>query len=332
MKVLAGRGTLLIAAILSVQQLSSGFPFALSAPNVFGDLVRRIEPIIEPISHPEPGPVVPVPAPRLGSDPETPAEPPTHLGSDDPAPADPAGPASPPAHLGSDPAPAPPSLATRGTEADLRAMGLMPNTPERAAFDTFGDWFENTIATNPQFTGKSWLFYTRLGDIDTTHFGELMIDKFKADFQTGSYRLDGDDGSNQVQSLSDVFSLKSMDNGLLGDPPASNERFWWDMVASYGSARMAAVEGGNVRILMPTGVPDLPPGKFWTDIEAYELTREGSNVKKIWRYDAANLDTLPEPIWQRGDPPLGNPAVFVTPRTTPELDEPEGSIAAGDVS
>jgi len=76
-------------------------------------------------------------------------------------------------------------------------------------------------------------------------------------------------------------------------PVPAGKPLWYDMVASYGSARLAAVRGGNARILMPKDAADTPNNRFWTDFEAYELTKPGSNVQSIWRYNSANFDEAP---------------------------------------
>jgi hypothetical protein len=148
MKLLAGKSTLLVAAILGLQQLSSGRTIGLTAPKPLEDLVRRIDLII-PKPVPDPEPVT------------SPAEPGTgapHFGGDL-APATPADPPAPP--------PAP-QTATLGTEDELLAMGLTQGSDARIAFDRFSTWFDDNKATN---TETPWMFLPSLELTGTIHGG-----------------------------------------------------------------------------------------------------------------------------------------------------------------
>jgi hypothetical protein len=99
------------------------------------------------------------------------------------------------------------------------------------------------------------------------------------------------------------------------------------MIASYGAARLAAVRGGNVRILMPKDVANTPDGRYWTDFEAFELTKPGSNVQSIWRYNSADFDEAPTQMWTKGMPPIGNQARF---DATPVENSDDGMIDMGE--
>jgi hypothetical protein len=85
------------------------------------------------------------------------------------------------------------------------------------------------------------------------------------------------------------------------------------MVGSYGAARLAAVRGGKIRLLMPKSEPNnTTEGKFWTDFEAYQLTNSGSNVQEIWRFNSEAFDDAPVLIWKQGDPRIRNLPNFGT--------------------
>lgn len=301
MKLFTGQGTLLVAALLGLQQLSTGFPLSLTVPKTLEDLVRRVEPIIgpKPIKGPA-APATPAAPPRIGTEPTTPSDPPPRFGGDPPATG---------AGTGAAPAPAAPKTATLGTEDELVAMGLKPGSAERVAFDRFSTWFGVNKATN---TERPWIFFTKLGDDGNTVGGPRLVPKFQDDFKAGKYRLPGDDApapTDKLQQLGEVFTPADLPNQV-GPAPSSNAKFWFDMISSYGSARLAALRGGKVRILMPKDEPNTPDAKFWTDFEAFELTKPESNVEEIWRYNSAAFDDAPIKIWSQGDAPIGNQANF----------------------
>ena len=186
----------------------------------------------------------------------------------------------------------------------MQAMGLHPGTPERAAFDKFIKFFDENAAHK---TDEPWVFYTKAGD-DT----ELIVTKFKDDYASGQHRLPNDAvGTTTLHNFSDDFDFAALPKQL-GPGPAPNEALWYDGVLSFACARLASTRGGPVRILIPKGQDIMPPHKFWSDFEAYELTKPGGKVTDLWRYDSNDPSAPPELAWSRarGDPPLGVPVDF----------------------
>lgn len=316
MKLLAGNCALLITTILSFQQLSTGLPVDVVTAKPWSQLTRRAPPI----------PLRPIPEPVIAPKPEpplNPAEPPAggvRFGSGDKDPTLPPTGIAPP-RFGGDPvdtSPAP-KVATLGTEDDIARMGLRSDPEISSAFDRFSVWFQSHAAN----TENPWIFHSGLKDAanDPSAPGGGIVPKFQEGFnKEGKYRVDGETDQPPIQQLRDTLSPLEL-LMQVGKQPTAQPKMW-DMSASYAAARLAAIRGGNVRILMRPDAPNTPEGRFWTNFEAYEVTKPGSNVQGIWRYNADDLDAPPTKIWTQGDPTMGNPPDFSPPRA----DSPDSLI------
>ncbi|CAJ2500894.1 Uu.00g037470.m01.CDS01 [Anthostomella pinea] len=75
---------------------------------------------------------------------------------------------------------------------------------------------------------------------------------------------------------------------------------------SWRGAQRAAEAGGIIRFLTLKDRDDLVDGSYWATFKAYELTKEGTNVEEILRYNDDEMDKQPKPIWKKGDKPLGS--------------------------
>lgn len=187
------------------------------------------------------------------------------------------------------------------------------NDDLRNAFRIF-DEYERGRANRHE--NSHWLFYTqtRPGMTDS------LIPTFRLKFNTqGKYR--GDKGSDAKNDNEEITSFTSAyDLGTIASKLSNSRYSSWlgDAVTSFACARTAARRGGDVRILAPKDGNLQKENKFWTEFEAYELTRPESKVDRILRYDMDNLDAEPVVMWKKGDPPLGNEPDFNKPTDWPE--------------
>jgi hypothetical protein len=330
MKNLAGKSTLLVAAVLGFQQLATGLSIGLNPRNLANALDRRAElPTWKfPTSDPDPAPVA-----NPGDHPDSSTSS-GQVGEGDSS-GETTGTSQP--HIGqssgsgtSAPAPAP-VIATLGTDAEKVAMGLKPGTNFRTAFDNFENWFissgRNAKTQNP------WVFFTRLGEDGNTAGGDLLVPNFQEGFAAGKYRQPGDapaSSNDKIQQMSDAMNPSSLPQQISGAVPKTQPKFWYDMVASYGVARLAAATGGKARILMPKGADNAPKETFWAEFEAYTLTGPDSKVQELWRYDSDSFTVQngvkiftnpPTLIWKQGQAPLGTlPDFTKVPDRTISLD------------
>ncbi|KAF6800256.1 hypothetical protein CMUS01_15570 [Colletotrichum musicola] len=186
------------------------------------------------------------------------------------------------------------------------------NDDTRNVFRIF-DEFERSRTNRHE--NSHWLFYTQLRPGMT----DSLIPTFRLRFNMeGKYR--GDKESNDRNDNDEITSFGTAYNlePLLDKLKGSRYSDWMiDAMVSFACARAAARRGGDARILGPKGVNLQKENKFWTEFEAYELTRPGSKIDRILRYDMDNLDAEPVVMWKKGDPPLGNEADFNKPSDWP---------------
>jgi len=331
MKFLTGRSTLLVAVVLSFQQLTDGRSIGLSPRNLANALDRRAElpPWKFPTSDPDPVPVT-NPGDHPGSSSSG-----GHIGGDSSG--DPGDSTGTQPHIGQSPggagaAPAKaPVTATLGTEAEKVSMGLKPGTDFRTSFDNFEKWFISSGRAAK--TDSPFVFFTRLGDKGNDVGGDRLVPNFQTGFAQGKYRQTGDapaTPNDKIQQMSDTMNPSSMPDQISGSVPKTQQEFWYDMEASYAIARLAAATGGKARILMPKDGEDAPKDTFWTEFEAYTLTGPDSKVTELWRYDSDVFTVQngvkiytnpPRLIWKQGQKPLGSlPDFTKVPDRTISLD------------
>lgn len=79
---------------------------------------------------------------------------------------------------------------------------------------------------------------------------------------------------------------------------------------SWRGAQRAAQAGGHIRYVGKEGEPDLPEKRIWSTVEAFELTKEGTKIESITRYNLGKGADGKKEIWKKGDKPLGEKVNF----------------------
>ncbi|KAK6066359.1 hypothetical protein SCUP234_12139 [Seiridium cupressi] len=193
----------------------------------------------------------------------------------------------------------------------LNSYGLKKDSKERNFYDAFLE-FEKDKAGDDKGLDNYWAFYSG----KETH---ESINDFVKEFN---------DDKKHHEGLKDGDDKKITIPGEVYPDPESSDKIqdaqgkWMDeddsddsltkvaampiAVMSWRGAQRAAKAGGIIRFLTLEKMADLEPGKYWTTFEAYELTKEGSNVEQILRYTNGKTDEKPKQIWKKGDKPLGS--------------------------
>ena len=171
----------------------------------------------------------------------------------------------------------------------------------------------------------SFLFYS--GKLKTP---DEITDRFIGEFKAGEHR-DGpealnkpkEDKEQEVITLGITYkkilnneALRAREKKVTKALGLKSGRLEAIMVAWRWAQRVAEV-GGTVIFVTPgaynRGIRDTPNPEIstmWSDFQAYELTKPGSKVEAIIRYDADDLSKAPTTLWEQGYAPIGNPPDF----------------------
>ncbi|KAF6843147.1 hypothetical protein CMUS01_02360 [Colletotrichum musicola] len=212
------------------------------------------------------------------------------------------------------------SSATFKGVLDPEPQGLNPG--QRSAMEEFDRW-DKSRTPDERGENNHWLFYTQLEKTDGKD--DVMVQTFLNEFnrKDGQAKFRSDLGSPSGKDNTEITAMnKQYSSGYINDQVITGKAANWavintnwliDGITSFAAARTAAQRGGDVRLILPTGKKVDADNSFFTNFEAYELTRPGSKVDRIIQYNGDSVESLskePIVIWKKGDAPIGKEANF----------------------
>jgi hypothetical protein len=174
-----------------------------------------------------------------------------------------------------------------------------------------------------------YLFYT-----GTTANGKL--NDFRREVKEQNLHREGADGGppgTEVRPYREVLgNLQGFrPNPYVKGPDGNPSTYFQGAVNSFIEASEARKLSKPVRyIASKKDDPNSMPGSYWHHFEAYELTRPGTQIPGVWRYNADENFANPNQIWRPGDAPLGVPPDF---RVNPaEVAPGVSSVPPGEIT
>lgn len=194
--------------------------------------------------------------------------------------------------------------------SDLDSYGLKKDSWERKYYDAFIKWEDDKVDDGAGLD-KYWVFWAGPNVED--------ISKWAKEYNDDGKYHDGlkPDDKKKITIPGEVYpdiegveDLQKVQSEWMDDKEDQLEKIVAMPIAmmSWRGAQRAAQAGGIVRYVGKEGEDNVPDKRIWSSVEAYELTKEGSKVESIERYNFGKGGV--KQIWKKGDKPLGSKVNF----------------------